>query len=48
MTAADPAAGLADDRPVQSRGPAPHVPPAIAAEVERDYGDEIPGITPGE
>jgi hypothetical protein len=37
-----------DDRPILSRGPAPHVPPAIAAEVERDYGDEIPGITPGE
>jgi len=37
-----------DDRPIQSRGPAPHVPPAIAAEVERDYGDEIPGITSGE
>jgi hypothetical protein len=37
-----------DDRPVETRGPAPHVPPAIAAEVERDYGDEIPGITPGE
>jgi hypothetical protein len=37
-----------DDHPIHSRGPAPHVPPAIAAEVERDYGDEIPGITTGE
>lgn len=47
-TAAESEPDLVDDRPIESRGPAPHVPPAIAAEVERDYGDEIPGIRPGE
>jgi hypothetical protein len=36
-----------DDRPVEARGPAPHIPPSIAGEVERDYGDELPGIKPG-
>jgi hypothetical protein len=36
------------DRPVEARGPAPHIPPRIAGEIERDYGDELPGFTPGE
>ncbi|MEP9383268.1 hypothetical protein [Nocardioides sp. KR10-350] len=27
-------------------GPTPHIPPGIAREVERDYEDDIPGITP--
>ncbi|WGL50837.1 hypothetical protein P5P86_12775 [Nocardioides sp. BP30] len=36
-----------DDRPVEARGPVPHLPPQIAAEIERDYGDDLPGITDG-
>jgi hypothetical protein len=35
------------DRPVDARGPAPHIPPRIAEEVERDYGDDLPGFTNG-
>jgi hypothetical protein len=46
--AAPPPAPDGADRPVQARGPAPHMPPSIAGEVERDFGDELPGITPGE
>ena len=51
-SAADPAsdaaaatgsAAAADVR-VEPRGPAPHIPPRIAGEVERDYGDDLPGI----
>ena len=37
-------AAEADDVPVQPRGPAPHIPPRLAGEVERDYGDDLPGI----
>jgi hypothetical protein len=37
-----------DDAVIQPRGPAPHLPPSIAAEVERDYGDDLPGIIDGE
>lgn len=32
------------DLPVEPGGPKPHMPPDIADEVERDYGDEVPGI----
>lgn len=39
-----PAAAEAVDVPVEPTGPAPHIPPSIAGEVERDYGDELPGI----
>lgn len=40
----DPAPAEALDVPVEPTGPAPHIPPSIAGEVERDYGDELPGI----
>jgi len=36
------------DLPVEPRGPAPHIPPRIADEVERDYGDELPGFRNGD
>jgi len=49
--AKDPAPPVADpeipadaDVPVDPTGPLPHIPPRIASEVERDYGDELPGI----
>jgi hypothetical protein len=41
--AATGSAAAADVR-VEPRGPAPHIPPRIAGEVERDYGDDLPGI----
>lgn len=36
------------DVPVEPQGPVPHIPPSIAGEVERDYGDDLPGIRGGE
>ena len=36
------------DLPVKERGPAPHIPPSIAGEVERDYGEELPGFRNGD
>jgi len=42
--AADPDIAEAADVPVDPSGPVPHIPPRIAGEVERDYGDELPGI----
>lgn len=37
-----------DEGPTDTRpeGPAPHMPPRIAGDVERDYEEDIPGITP--
>jgi len=32
----------ADDR---LTGPAPHMPPSIAQEVERDFGEDLPGVS---
>lgn len=42
--APDPQVPEAADVPVDPSGPLPHIPPRIAGEVERDYGDELPGI----
>ena len=36
------------DLPVVPTGPAPHLPPDIADEIERDYGDELPGFHNGD
>lgn len=36
------------DLPVEPRGPAPHMPPRIADEIERDYGEELPGFRNGD
>jgi hypothetical protein len=36
------------DLPVEPRGPAPHMPPHLADEIERDYGDELPGFRNGD
>jgi hypothetical protein len=33
-----------EDAEVVPQGPAPHLPAGLAAEIERDYGDELPGI----
>jgi len=41
---AEPDVPEAADVPVDPSGPLPHIPPRIAGEVERDYGDELPGI----
>lgn len=37
-----------DSLPVEPQGPAPHMPPDVAAEVERDYSDDVPGFAGGE
>jgi hypothetical protein len=34
--------------PVEPQGPAPHLPPSLAAEIERDYGDDLPGFSGGD
>jgi len=36
------------DLPVVPTGPAPHMPQGIADEIERDYGDELPGFRNGD
>lgn len=36
------------DVPVVPTGPAPHMPPGIADEIERDYGEELPGFRNGD
>ena len=36
------------DLPVEPQGPAPHMPARLAGEIERDYGDELPGFTGGD
>lgn len=35
------------DIPVEPQGPAPHLPASIAHEIERDYGDDLPGMHNG-
>lgn len=42
-----PEAEAVADVPVEPQGPAPHIPPSIAHEVERDYGDDLPGMHAG-
>lgn len=42
--ATEPGIPESTDVPVDPSGPLPHIPPRIAGEVERDYGDELPGI----
>jgi hypothetical protein len=32
------------DAVVELQGPAPHLPASIAAEIEREYGDDVPGF----
>jgi hypothetical protein len=36
------------DLPVEPQGPAPHMPARLASEIERDYGDDLPGFTGGD
>ena len=36
------------DVPVVPTGPAPHIPPHLADEIERDYGEELPGFRNGD
>ena len=36
------------DLPVVPTGPAPHIPQEIADEIEREYGDELPGFRNGD
>lgn len=36
------------DLPVVPTGPAPHMPQDIADEIEREYGDELPGFRNGD
>ncbi|MGZ6733060.1 MAG: hypothetical protein ACXVDH_00330 [Nocardioides sp.] len=36
------------DLPVVPTGPAPHMPPDIADEIEREYGEDLPGFRNGD
>jgi len=42
--AADAPASAAEEH---LTGPAPHIPPGLAKDIERDFEEDIPGITPG-
>jgi hypothetical protein len=46
-TLAEPVEAPAD-LPVHPRGPAPHMPPDIAEEIERDYAEDLPGFRNGD
>jgi len=44
-TAESTAATSEDETEEQLSGPVPHIPPGIAREVERDYGEDLPGVS---
>lgn len=46
--APEPVEQADESLPVEPSGPAPHLPPDIAAEVERDYADDLPGFAGGD